>query len=169
MNFIGAYAFERWFWISKSFTTRRSNFMGAKLRVLVEEYPPYLTIQPTEGALAPEDTHLKNLGMLSYKPLDDIERINEILFTAVEIPKSSIGGTYAPLLHSLSVNMNFTYALYRPDGEGKIGGWGRFENGSYNGMIGLMSKGLFDLDATLFTIKSARLYTFLIRLSIACY
>ena len=76
----------------------------------------------------------------------------------MEIPKSSIGGTYAPLLHSLSVNMNFTYALYRPDGEGKIGGWGRLENGSYNGMIGMMSKGLFDLDATLFTIKSARLY-----------
>ena len=77
---------------------------------------------------------------------------------ALPLPHSSISGPFSVLLSSLSQQLNFTFDLYRPHGTGRLGSWGtRLENGTWLGMLGMVTNGMVEFVATPFSITLERL------------
>ena len=114
---------------------RRSNLHRSHLRVLVENYPPYMVI-------------------------GEYERNNQSLFLdlAERVPREALSGAFGTLLFGLADDLNFTFDLYRPWGDGRVGDWGRkgVNKSEWSGMMGMMQRKLFDLAAVPFSIKTSR-------------
>ena len=130
---IATYQSNRWRTSAESIIVRRSNMHGSHLKILVENDPPYMIL----------DNYARNQGIY--------------LDLAEKVPHSALRGAFGTVLFAMAKDLNFTFDLYRPWGEGKIGRWGsKGPDSEWTGMMGMMQRRLFDLAAVPFSIKTSR-------------